>query len=214
MNQLLYVEGKDYYFIGALCRKHFPLPKGLSQTNAKDGFLKGGGGYDQTLDRFIRAFDTPDLTNIGLIVDADFGKIEGRFAEIIAALSKRLNLDFSKYTLNTEGVTIVENGLPTIGIWIMPDNVNNGYLEYFVEQLIDETDDILPVVKETVDNLMKQKYCRFTDFKKQKATIYTWLAWQETPGLPFGTALEAKYLNPNKDYLKPFLNWIGKTFQF
>ena len=144
MNQLLYVEGKDYYFIGALCRKHYPIPKGVSET--KGSFLKGGGGYEQTLDKFIEAFNTPELTNIALIVDADFGKIEGRFAEIIAALSKRLNLDLSKYTLNTEGVTIVENGLPTIGIWIMPDNVNNGYLEYFVEQLIEETDEILPVV--------------------------------------------------------------------
>ena len=60
---------------------------------------------------------------------------------------------------------------------------------------------------------MRQYFCT-PNFKKQKATIYTWLAWQETPGLPFGTALEAKYLNHNKEYLKPFLNWIRKTFQF
>jgi hypothetical protein len=212
MNQLLYVEGKDYYFVGALCRKHYPSPKGMGES--KSGFLKGGGGYEQTLDKFILAFDTPELTNIALIVDADFGKIEGRFEEIKAALSKKLNIDFSKYTLNPEGVTIVENGLPTIGIWLMPDNVNNGYLEYFIEELIDENDDILSAAKYTVNDLMTKEYCRFTDFKKQKATIYTWLAWQETPGLPFGTALEAKYLNPNKAYLTPFLNWIGRTFQF
>ena len=80
--------------------------------------------------------------------------------------------------------------------------------------MIEENDDILSIAKSTIDELMTKEYCRFTDFKKQKATIYTWLAWQETPGLPFGTALEAKYLNHNKEYLKPFLNWIGKTFQF
>jgi hypothetical protein len=214
MNQLLYVEGKDYFFIGSLCRKHFPPPKGLDAKKGKDNFLKGGGGYTQTLDKFIEAFNTPDLTNIGLIVDADFRKIEGRFAEIMAALSKKLNRDLSKYTLNTEGLTIVEEGLPAIGIWIMPDNTNNGYLEYFVEQLIDDNDDILPIVKSMIDDLMQKDYCRFTDFKKQKAIIYTWLAWQETPGLPFGTALDAKYLNPNKEALKPFLNWIEQTFQF
>ena len=132
MNQLLYVEGKDYFFIGTLCSKHFPTPKGMKPKE----FLKGGGGWTQTLDKFIEAFDTPELTNIGLIVDADFKALDARFSTIIAALSKRLNRDFSKYTLNTEGVTIVEEGLPTIGIWLMPDNVNNGYLEYFVEKLI------------------------------------------------------------------------------
>ena len=210
MNQLLYVEGKDYYFIGTLCRKHFPNPKG---TNDKS-FLKGGFGFDQTLDRFIEAFNTPNLTNIGLIADADFGALSARFEAILTALSKKLNRDFSKYALNTEGVTIVENGLSTIGIWLMPDNKNNGYLEYFIEQLIDEDDDILVLAKSTIEDMIAQKYCRFTEFKKQKATLYSWLAWQETPGLPFGTALDAGYLNHKKVFLQPFLNWIGRSFQF
>ena len=178
MNQLLYVEGKDYYFIGTLCEVHFPKPKGIK---GKADFLKGGGGYDQTLDKFIEAFDTPELTNIGLIVDADFGALDARFSAIIAALSKRLNRNLSKYTLNTEGVTIIEKDLPTIGIWLMPDNTHNGYLEYFIEQLIEKEDDMLALAKSTVEEIMKQKYCRFTDLKKQKALIHSWLAWQEIP---------------------------------
>ncbi len=64
MKQLLYVEGKDYFFIGALCEKHFPLPKGFTEKSKKE-FLKGGGGYHQTLDKFIEAFDAiADLVNI------------------------------------------------------------------------------------------------------------------------------------------------------
>ena len=213
MKQHLIVEGKDYYFIGALCKKIFARPSGFSEKTERQ-FLKGGSGYTDTLNTFIDAFDNADLTNIGLIVDADFGALETRFEAIMSALSKKLNRDFSEYTPNTRGVTIVKEGLPMISIWIMPDNVNNGYLEHFVEKLIDEDDEILAVAKSTIDDMMTRKYCRFTNFKKQKVLVYTWLAWQETPGLPFGTALEAKYLNPNKESLKSFLNWIERSFQF
>ena len=213
MKQHLIVEGKDYYFIGTLCRKHFERPIGFTEKTERQ-FLKGGSGFIDTLNTFIDAFDNPDLTNIGLIVDADFGILTARFDVIIAALSKKLNRDFSKYALDTEGVIIAEEGIPIIGIWLMPDNKNNGYLEYFIEQLIDEDDDILVLAKSAIEDMMTQKYCRFTEFKKQKAILYSWLAWQENPGLPFGTALEAGYLNHQKPFLKPFLNWIGRSFQF
>lgn len=213
MRQHLIVEGKDYYFIGTLCRKHFGRPDGFTERTEKQ-FLKGGRGYTDTLNTFIDAFDDPNLTNIGLIVDADFGNLEGRFSSILAALSQKLKRDLSKYRLNTEGVTIVEEGLPTIGIWLMPDNTNDGYLEYFVEQLIADNDVLLPLAQSTITDLMTKDYCKFTEVKRQKAIIYNWLAWQESPGLPFGTALEAGFLTAEKAALTPFLNWIRRSFQF
>jgi hypothetical protein len=213
MNQHLYVEGKDYYFIGALCSKHFPVPKGYTENNKKK-FLKGGGGYDETKDSFIESLNTADLANVGLIVDADFKSIQKRFDEIKKAISQKLGIDLSKYQLNTEGVIIEEEGFPKIGIWIMPDNKNDGYLEYFIEQLIDNQDVILTEAKEAVDNLMLKEHCRFTAFKKQKAIVHSWLAWQKSPGLPFGSALEAGYLNHNTESINPFLNWIKNTFEF
>ena len=213
ITQLLYVEGKDYFFIGQLCKMKFPTPKGFTENSAKQ-FMKGGSGYPEILDRFLTGLDTPNLTNIGLIVDADFGKIEGRFSSILAALSQKLKRDLSKYRLHTEGVTIVEEGLPTIGIWLMPDNTQDGYLEYFVEQLIPNVDVILPLAKSAVADLMTKDYCKFTEVKQQKAIIYNWLAWQQSPGLPFGTALEAGFLSAEKASLQPFLNWIGRSFLF
>ena len=143
-----------------------------------------------------------------------FGSIEERFNEIKDKLSRKLNRDLSHYALNAEGVVIEELGLPKIGIWLMPDNKNDGYLEYFIEQLIEEHDTILNEVKMTVKNLMEKEYCRFTDFKRQKAIVHSWLAWQETPGLPFGSALDAKYLNAYAEAAQPFLNWIKNTFEF
>lgn len=213
MKQHLYVEGSDFYFIGKLCATHFPIPKGFTKETQKQ-FLKGGGGYTDVLPRFINSLDTADLENVGLIVDADFRSIEKRFNEIRTKLSQKISRDLSSYTLNTEGVVIEEVGLPKIGIWIMPDNQSDGYLEYFIEQLINENDTILQEAKTAVEDLMLKEYCRFTSFKKQKAIVHNWLAWQETPGLPFGSALDAQYLNSHAEAVQPFLNWIKNTFEF
>jgi len=36
------------------------------------------------------------------------------------------------------GFVFEEKNVPTIGLWVMPDNVKNGYLEHFVAELIEE----------------------------------------------------------------------------
>jgi hypothetical protein len=212
MRQHLIVEGKDYFAIGELCKLHFPIPKGYTEKTQKE-FLKGGKGFDETLNDFINTFDTPDLTNIALIVDADFKGVNDRFKAILSALSEKMKVDVSKYMLSTEGV-VIEANATKIGIWIMPDNQNNGYLEHFIEMMIEENDDILHEAKSKVFDLLTKEYCRFTDIKSQKAIIYSWLAWQETPGLPFGTAMKAGALNRNADSVKPFLKWIERIFEF
>jgi hypothetical protein len=212
MGQYLLVEGKDYFAIGELCKAHFPLPKGFNQRNQRE-FLKGGKGFEETLIDFVNVFDTPNLKNIGIVLDADFKGVEKRFRYILSALSDKLKHDFDTIKLSNEGVSFSYKDIK-IGIWIMPNNQNDGYLEHFIETMIDEKDDILIEVKEKINELMTKNYCRFTKFKTQKAIVYNWLAWQETPGLPFGTAMTAGLLNTKSESVKPFLNWIKNTFEF
>ena len=115
--------------------------------------------------------------------------------------------------------TLIKSGTVFLRVEIPPSvckpkNADNGYLEHFIENLIEKDDWVLSEAKDKVDELLTKDDCRFTEVKKQKAVIYSWLAWQETPGLPFGTALDAGYLNHKKVFLQPFLNWIGRSFQF
>ena len=212
MKQHLVVEGKDYFFIGELCKEHLPIPTGFNKGNQKE-FLKGGKGYNETLIDFSDVLKTNELTNVGLIVDADYKGVNNRFNEILNIVSKHFGEKIEKSPLNTEGVVFEKDGLK-IGIWIMPNNVDNGYLEHFIETLIEQDDWVLNEAKGKVDELLLNKDCRFTDVKKQKAVIYSWLAWQESPGLPFGTAMKAGSLNPHSDSAQPFLNWIKNTFEF
>ncbi len=95
-----------------------------------------------------------------------------------------------------------------------PKNADNGYLEHFIENLIEKDDWVLSEAKDKVDELLTKDDCRFTEVKKQKAVIYSWLAWQESPGLPFSTAMKSKSLNAPAEMAQSFLNWIKNTFEF
>ncbi len=95
----------------------------------------------------------------------------------------------------------------------MPDNLNNGYLEHFLEQLIDPEDVMLKAAKAVIDDLKQQPGWRVNPKDTQKALIHTYLAWQENPGRPFGTALKTGYLDSTRPAALLFLDWVQRTFQ-
>ncbi len=40
----------------------------------------------------------------------------------------------------------------------------------------------------------------------------TWLAWQEEPGKPFGTAITARYLDADAPPAKALVDWMRRLF--
>ena len=95
----------------------------------------------------------------------------------------------------------------------MPDNQVPGILEDFLRFLVPEGDALLAHVEQSIDSIpLAQR--KFADLRKPKARIhtYTWLAWQEEPGKPFGQAISARYLDPNLPTANIFAGWLQRTF--
>ncbi len=42
--------------------------------------------------------------------------------------------------------------------------------------------------------------------------MHTWLAWQNKPGRPFGTAITARYLDADVPEATAFVAWLEKLF--
>jgi hypothetical protein len=101
--------------------------------------------------------------------------------------------------------------LPKIGIWLMPDNTVPGILEDFLRFLILQDDALLAHVETAIASIPPEQL-RFTEFKRPKALIHTWLAWQKEPGKPFGQAITARYLDANLPIANVFANWLQRTF--
>lgn len=45
-----------------------------------------------------------------------------------------------------------------------------------------------------------------------KGAIYTWLAWRDPPGMPFGTALTARVLRHDAADAAAFVAWFHRLF--
>ena len=82
--------------------------------------------------------------------------------------------------------------LPRAGVWMMPDNKTHGILENFLRFLVPQPNALFDHVTKNVETIPAR---RFSQLDEPKAIIHTWLAWQEEPGKPFGTAITARFLD-------------------
>jgi hypothetical protein len=98
-----------------------------------------------------------------------------------------------------------------VGVWLMPDNQSHGQLENFLAKLVPAGDRCWGYAREVTQHA-KERGARFPDKDICKADIHTWLAWQETPGLPFGTAITAKYFAVDSVEALAFVDWFKRLF--
>ena len=93
----------------------------------------------------------------------------------------------------------------------MPDNSSPGTLEDFLNKLVSEGDPIRSYADEVVIEA-RQRGARCQERDHVKSALHTWLAWQEEPGLPFGTAMKAEYFEKDSDDAHRFVAWFHRLF--
>jgi hypothetical protein len=94
----------------------------------------------------------------------------------------------------------------------MPDNVEDGKLEDFLIALISQNDLLIAHAKSATDEA-RTKGAGFSDPDAIKAVIHAWLAWQQEPGLPYGTAIKAQYFAHDSPAAAPFVRWFKTLYQ-
>ncbi len=216
MAQRLIVEGNDAIAIAVLCSKcGLKPPKGYANPlKFKEEFVKTGEGISGAIRQLRLSLSEPALTHIGLIVDADDDGAAFRWQQVRGNLTRFYDLDtLVAADAQTGAKVIVQNGMPTLGVWIMPDNSSRGYLEHFLSAFIPTGNEIWSHAQSALDDLMEQPYNVLTGSKRQKALLHTWLAWQRNPGKPFGQAIEAGYFDTASGNVQPFLDWFAQTFE-
>ena len=101
--------------------------------------------------------------------------------------------------------------LPRLGVWIMPNNQTSGILEDFLRFLVPQPNILFDHAKASVAAIPEGER-RFKQLAEPKAVIHTWLAWQEEPGRPFGTAISACFLDPNVPEVDVLATWLKRLF--
>ena len=101
--------------------------------------------------------------------------------------------------------------LPRLGIWIMPNNQTSGILEDFLRFLVPQPNILFDHAKASVAAIPEGER-RFKQLAEPKAIIHTWLAWQKAPGLPFGKAIKARFLDPSVPEVDVLVAWLKRLF--
>ncbi len=100
-----------------------------------------------------------------------------------------------------------------IGAWLMPDNGSRGALERFLEALVPEVGAELFTYAREATGVALERGAPIVAAHREKAALHTYLAWQEPPGRPFGTALTTRALRPDGAVARELLGWLRQVFE-
>jgi hypothetical protein len=110
------------------------------------------------------------------------------------------------------GGSVLETvGMPRLGVWLMPDNDATGTLEHFLAGLIAPEDPVWAHAGEATRHA-RELNARLPERDVPKGQMHAWLAWQETPGLPYGTALRAGWFDAHAALAVEFVEWMRRLF--
>ncbi|MDR0940679.1 MAG: hypothetical protein LBM68_00465 [Bacteroidales bacterium] len=199
-NRKLLVEGKDdQHVMWALCEK-FNIPEEFDVIDCE--------GIDNLFESIPVRFKESGIQAIGIIIDADTD-IQNRWISVRNLL---VNQGFVIPENLPKNGLIISNGKVKVGVWIMPSNDTNGMLEDFVSFLIPPTDELLPIVDATLNEIESKKLNKYALSHKSKARIYSWLSWQETHGIPMGQSITKQYLTTDNENCKQLIHWLQELF--
>lgn len=211
--KLLLVEGKDEELVlPRLCERRDINFKSSSIS------IQQRGGYTELLKGLkidLNSAVSKGINIVGIILDAD-ENVDSRWR---AVRDRLIQTGYSNIpALPDKTGTIIPgddiNDLPTVGVWLMPDNEDSGMLETLMGLLVrDRENNPVWCFAEQATASIYENHQPFPENRKPKAVLHTWLAWQKKPGTPIAQAITATYLDANNPAADHFINWIKRLFQ-
>jgi hypothetical protein len=171
--------------------------------------IKNVGGVERLLAGVRTAVMTSTGRAVGFVLDAN-SPLAGRWQ----ALRERLEqVGVSAPHAPPQGGFVGESTVyrSRVGAWLMPDNTQDGSLEDFLRTLV-QTEDSLIDHAVAATRVAAELGASFPPQSRRKAQMHAWLAWQEQPGLPYGSAIKARYFGHDSEAACAFVAWFKKLF--
>lgn len=203
----LYVEGDtDLHTIRHLLGRHgIELDKDLGPV-----VIKSAKGDRGVLDSMRTAARASTSRPVGFVVDADV-PVAHRWQSVCEHLK---DLGLTLPTAAPEKGFVGDSSMNNarIGVWIMPDNATDeGNLEDLVKTLVPPDDALIKYAREATEGAVSRG-AGFRSQDRVKAELHCWLAWQEEPGLSFGTALKVHYFRHDSAVALRFVRWFKQLY--
>lgn len=182
-------------------------PKELGgDYNSKQGVLN----YLPTL---LNQLADGSLINLAVVVDADTSP-DGGYQWTFDLVDKIVKPIGYSLKASTIGGLIFEHddGLADFGLWVMPDNTQEGMLEDLLKECIHTNEQALFAHAQSVVKKLPKPQ-KFKSIHSSKAEIATWLAWQKKPGHGLYSAVTDQLLDSNKPLYADLIAWMKHIFE-
>jgi hypothetical protein len=231
-DKILFVEGQtDEYFIKQLIK----IDKNLSELEIQ---VEPTGGVQKEIQKledtnFLQRLKTNDIDRLGIIADADYANVDknsgfnNRWNEFSTILQNE-GYSCEKPTKKWEGSLFQNKKSKKIGLWLMPNHFEDGYLEKLILDSIDLNRSIsngditqnalLKEVDNAIKKLADNELKAFEKYHDSKAKAFTWLAWQKKPRHFIGDVIDAN--EPKNNLIKvqhkniqALVRWLKTVFE-
>lgn len=203
---ILLVEGNDDKHVVWALRDRCHIPKTFDVEDCQS--------VQNALRQFKLRLKLGDNNRrVGIVVDADLN-MNSRWESLASILKGTGKYDCENLTLPKDGLILepTDKTYPKVGIWLMPDNNQNGMLEDFITALAAPDDALMKKSEEVLTELETEGIQNYKPVHRSKAKIHTYLAWQDVPGRPMGQAITANILDADSELAVKFVGWLNEMF--
>lgn len=215
--KVLLVEGpNDELFFSKFCVRHgydvhvkVKKPSSITPSNPdnKQGVL-------QLLQVYIKLLAPNSVEKLGVIVDADYlatgGGIQTTLNQIHDKIREHGYTSVAKQSSDSSYYFEKDDNSTRLNIWIMPNNLNEGYLEHWITENIEDNEkNYFQKASDFIDNFTEKKTGQI---QVTKAKVQVWLACQKKPSQDMRCVIQNNYLDENKPQYLNFTNWLNTTF--
>ena len=153
-----------------------------------------------------------ELTHLAVVVDADRVADGNGYENTIDKVTKFVAQEGYALSSNPVAGVLFEHDeeLADFGLWVMPNNCDEGMLEDWIKRCI-RTDELelFKHAKKVVCDLPSRK---FNSNRCSKAEVATWLAWQEQPGHGLYHIVKDELIDTNSASYKELSNWLNHIY--
>lgn len=218
--KLLIVEAdSDKQFIDKFLKKE-NLKLGLNikvvtpkDVNPNQRYTTQGGVFNE-LPLILKQLADGEITQLGILIDMDYRLDKSlpikeftlnRLSQILGAEKFVISKD------NEQGIFYTSEDFDnSIGVWLMPNNQDEGYLETWIKMTISaDEQNHLEKIENFIHNLGANHFNNPTT-ALDKARIYTWLATQSKPSQDLAKSLDK--LDKDNFIYQNFKNWLITIF--
>lgn len=169
----------------------------------------------QQLPRLVKLLETGQVSHIGILVDMDFTDKTDIKNQNLRQISERLNpLGFHQRQQQNDNLGFYFENSDydnPIGVWLMPNNQNEGYLETWVKMAMSSDQQSHFTQIENFIQSLGTSHFKNPVTAMDKARIFTWLSTQTKPTQDLSKSLEL--IAAKNPVYQNFKHWLVTTFQ-